>query len=152
MTLRRPLHLFVLAGASAGIYSVSLAGVTFLQSSVDRALIAERAPFDQATTSLVNSHDALDTDITKADQAYADAAARYDLLTPQLAGMETSLDALAGSVSTVSGAAKALPAHAPLPKVTRSVSTSSTGGSTATARAKAPAPVSHAKTGPSGGG
>ena len=151
MTLRRPAHLFVLAGAYAGIYAVSLAGVTFLQSSVDQALIAERAPFDLATSSLVNSHDQLDSAIAKADQAYADAAAHYDLLTPRLAGMETSLDALAGSVSTVSGAAKALPAHAPLPKVARSVTTSST-SSTATARAKAPAPVSHAKTGPSGGG
>ena len=151
MTIARPLHLFVLAGASAGIYAGSLAGVTFLQSSVDQTLIGARAPLDTATSSLVSSHDTLEASIAKADQAYTDAAARYDLLTPMLGGMETSLDKLASAVSAVSGAANALPARVALPTVARSVSSSSTTGTTTRAKAAAPPPT-HAKTGPSGGG
>jgi hypothetical protein len=134
---RRPLHLAVLLGASAGIYAASLAGVAALQSASDQALIDDRAPLDSATSSLASGHDALDADLARAAQAYSEAAARYDRLTPQLDGMESSLDALAGSVSTVSGAAKALPGHVALPTVTRTI--------TVSAR-----PATHATTGASG--
>ena len=41
---RRPLHLAVLVGASTALYAISLAGVTALQSSDDRRLIARQAP------------------------------------------------------------------------------------------------------------
>lgn len=135
---RRPVHLAVLLGASAGIYAVSLAGVAMLQSSTDQTLIDDRAPLDSATSSLASGHDALDSDLESAARVYGDAAARYDRLAPRLDGMESSLDALAGSVSDVSGAAKALPGRVALPRVTRSVSASR-------------APVTHAKTGASGG-
>lgn len=145
---RRPVHLVALLGASAGIYAVSLAGVTFLQSSADQALTDARAPLGSATSVLTSGHDSLETDLARAERAYGDAAAGYDLLTPRLDGMETSLDALAGSVSNVTGAAQALPAHVALPKVVRSVSTSTA----STTRVKAKAPATHAKSGASGGG
>ena len=135
---RRPAHLVVLLGASAGMYAVSLAGVTALQAATDRAVIDDRAPLDAATTSLAGGHDALESDLDRATRAYGDAAAGYDRLGPRLDAMEESLDALAGSVSQVSGAALALPAHVALPKVTRTVTTRS-------------APVTHATTGASGG-
>jgi hypothetical protein len=134
---RRPAHLAVLLGASAGIYAVSLAGVTALQSATDQAVIDERAPLGAATTSLSDGHDALEGDLERAARAYGDAAAGYDRLGPRLDAMETSLDALAGTVSQVSGAAKALPGHVTLPVVTRTVTT-------------AAAPVTHATTGASG--
>lgn len=143
---RRPVHLAVLLGASAGLYAVSLAGVVMLQSSTDRAVMDDRAPFDLAASALATGHDALDAAVTGADRAYGDAAARYDRLAPRLDAMESSLDSLAGSVAHVSGAAKALPGRIALPKVTRAISTST---STSTARAKAP--VTHARTGASGG-
>jgi hypothetical protein len=135
---RRPTHLAVLLGASAGIYAASLAGVTALQSSADRAIIDARAPLDAATVSLTGGHDALESDLDRADRAYGDAAARYDRLAPRLDGLETSLDTLAGTVTQVSGAAKALPGRVTLPKVTRTVQTKA-------------APVTHATTGASGG-
>jgi hypothetical protein len=135
---RRPTHLAVLLGASAGIYAASLAGVTALQSSAFQTVIDDRAPLDAATISLKGGHDALETDLDRADEAYGDAAARYDRLAPRLDGLETSLDMLAGTVSQVSGAAKALPGRVALPKVTAAVP------------AKA-APPTHGTTGASGG-
>jgi len=134
---RRPVHLAVLLGASAGIYAVSLAGVAALQSTTDRALIDERAPLDAATTALSGGHDAVETDLEGAVRAYGDAAAGYDGLGPRLDEMETSLDALAGTVSRVTGAARTLPGHVTLPVVPRTVTTRA-------------APASHATTGASG--
>jgi hypothetical protein len=150
--LRRPPHLVVLLGASAGIYAASLAGVTFLQSSADRALIEDRAPLDAATGSISSDHDSLESDLTRAARAYEDALARYDLLGSRLDGMETSLDTLAGSVSDVSGAAQALPGRVSLPRVTRA-SSGSGGGSTSGSKAapRAAAPATNASTGASGG-
>jgi hypothetical protein len=134
---RRPTHLAVLLGASAGIYAVSLAGVTAMQSGADQALIEDRAPVGEATTSLSEGHDALEVDLDRATRAYGDAAAGYDRLGPRLDDVESSLDTLAGTVSKVSGAAQALPGHVALPKVTRTVSTRA-------------APATHATTGASG--
>ena len=76
-----------------------------------RRVIDERAPLGAATTTLAGGHDAVETDLERAARAYGDAAAGYDRLGPRLDAMETSLDALAGTVSKVSGAAKALPGH-----------------------------------------
>lgn len=136
---RRPLHLVVLVGASAGIYAVTLAGVTTLQSSADRAVVSDRAPFESSIQSLAAGHDALDTDLTRAARAYGDAASRFDRITPDLAAMETSLDDLSTTVADVSGAARTLPGHVALPPVVRTV----------TAPTKRPAV--HATTGASGG-
>jgi len=135
---RRPTHLAVLLGASAGMYAVSLAGVTALQASADQAVIEDRAPLDTAATSLSGGHDTLESDIDRAARAYADAAARYDRLAPRLDEIETSLDGLAATVSQLSGAARALPGRVTLPRVTRTVQTKA-------------APATHATTGASGG-
>ena len=135
---RRPAHLAVLLGASAGIYAVTLAGVTALQSATDRTVMDERAPLGAATSTLAGGHDAVETDLERAARAYGAAVASYDRLGSRLDAMETSLDVLAGTVSQVSGAANALPGHVALPEVTRAVTTKA-------------APVSHATTGASGG-
>lgn len=135
---RRPIHLVVLLGATAGIYAVSLAGVTALQSAADRALIDDGAPLDATTSSLSAGHDAFENDLARAARAYGDAAAGYDRLAPRLDELEISLDTLAGTVAKVSGAAKALPARVALPTVTRTVTTRT-------------APATHATTGASGG-
>lgn len=150
--LRRPPHLAVLLAASAGIYATSLAGVTFLQSAADLALIEDRAPLDAATGSISSDHDSLESDLARAARAYEDALARYDLLGSRLDGMETSLDTLAGSVSVVSGAAQALPGRVSLPRVTRAGSGSSSGSTSGSKAApRAAAPATNANTGASGG-
>ena len=134
---RRPTHLAVLIGASAGFYAVSLAAVTALQSAADRAVIDDRRPLGEATRSLAGGHDVLETDLARAVRAYDDAAARYDALATRLDDVESSLDTLATKVSAVSGAARSLPGHVALPTVTRTVSSKA-------------APVTHATTGASG--
>jgi hypothetical protein len=136
---RRPTHLAVLLGASAGVYAVTLAGVTVLQSATDQALIDARTPVDSATISLSGGHDTLESELDLADRALGEAAERYDRLAPRLDGLETSLDTLAGTVSQVGGAARALPGRVSLPKVTRTVTT------------RVAAPATHATTGASGG-
>jgi len=134
---RHPIHLVVLAGASAGIYAATLAGVAALQAGSDEALIEARAPLAAATTSVSAGLDTIQGALDATAGAYGDAAARYDRLARRLDALETSLDALAGSVSTVTGAAKALPQRVELPRVTRTVSTRV-------------APATHVTTGASG--
>ena len=56
---RRPIHLAVLVGVSAGAYAISLAGVTALQSTTDARIAAERAPADHAVDVMAVGHDRL---------------------------------------------------------------------------------------------
>jgi hypothetical protein len=134
---RRPIHLFVLIGASASAYALSLAGVTGLQSAADGALIDARAPIGAAADRVGSSHDDLDAVVSSAAKTYAGAADRYSALAAQLVEVEAALDALAGRVSKVKGAADALPTRISLPRVTVSAPRTSK-------------PVVHATTGASG--
>jgi hypothetical protein len=118
---RRPVHLAVLLGASTAVYAVSLAGVTALQSSADQALVDGQAPAQAAAARLQDGHDRLEADLADAAARYAESAARYDALVGTMASMESSLEAYAGRVSAVTGAARALPARAPMPAITRTV-------------------------------
>jgi methyl-accepting chemotaxis protein len=134
---RRPVHLAVLLGLSAGAYAVSLAGVTALQSETDRQANDVRAPIDAAAAAISTSHDRLQDDLDQAAGAYTEVAARYAQLSSGLDTMEAALDRLAGRVTKVTGAANALPAHVSLPHIKVTVPRTS-------------APVTHASTGASG--
>jgi len=121
MTDRRlPIHVAVLVGASTAAYAVSVAGVAALQSNTDRALIAARAPSLAAAERVSQAHDRLQTQIELSAGAYAGSAATYATLTARLATLDTSLEAYASRMKTVSGAARALPARVSLPSVARS--------------------------------
>ena len=120
---RRPVHLAVLAGASAGIYAASLAGVAALQAGSDEALIDARAPLAAATISVSAGLDDLQGALDATTGRYGSAAGRYERMTRRLDALETSLDTLAGRVSTVTGAARALPQHVALPRVTKTLPT-----------------------------
>jgi hypothetical protein len=136
--LRRPLHLVVLFGASAGLYAVSLAGVTALQSSTERATALDRAPVMADIDSLSVANDRLTNGIDDASRAYEDSSRIYGALTPRLGDAEARLADLAASVADVKGAARALPARVALPAVRAST-------------ARAAAPKVQATTGASGG-
>jgi len=136
---RRPLHLAVMIGASTALYAGSMAGVALLQSNADEALTQRQAPAKDAVARLHDGHDRLDASIGKAGDAYDRAAARYAALTPRLTDTEASLSELASRVETISGAARALPAHINLPPIARVVRTTS------------PRPKTSATTGASGG-
>jgi hypothetical protein len=117
---RRPTPLLVLLTASAGLYSVSLAGIAALQSTSDQATMAARVPTELALRGLTTESDRLSSALERAAEVYAGAGAHYDALAPELAAAEKELRALAASVARVSGTAAELPSSISLPRLTRS--------------------------------
>lgn len=138
MNERRPIHLAVLMGVSAGVYAVSLAGVTALQSAADARLHAERHPIRLAADVVGATHDDLDAAIDDATRRYLLLAARYDAIAPQVGDLETTLDALTARADEISDTAQSLPTRISLPAVRTSVP------------APASRPTTHATTGASG--
>ncbi len=145
---RRPVHLAVVVGLSAGAYAVSLAGVTALQSTSDQQLMAANGPAADAVLTLQSEHDRLDDRLVAAASTYDAATVSYADISVQLAAMEKKLGTLATEVRRVQGSASWTPppppaaAAARLPTVTRS-------GGSATKPA-GPKPTPHATTGASG--
>jgi hypothetical protein len=105
---RRPMHVAVAIGVTAGVYAISLAGVTGLQAASNAQLAADRAPAIDAVAQLKASHDALDAGLSKLDGAYTDAASRYSAITDQIAGHENDLSQLGSQVKAAEGSASTL--------------------------------------------
>ena len=135
---RRPVHLVVLFGASAGLYAVSLAGVAALQSSTERATASERSPVLADLDSLAAANERLTRGVDDAVRAYTTSRGAYDALAPRLGTTEARLEVLAAAVAEVQGAARALPTRVALPAVRA-------------ATPRAAAPTVQATTGASGG-
>ena len=134
MTERRvPMHLAVLVGVSAAAYAASLAGMTALQSSADQALIEERAPRADTAARLASEHDRLQADIDRSMAAYAASAARFDDVAAGIESLDGSLDAYAGRMAKVTGAARSLPGHVSLPTVSRTTTSTRTKPATSAA-------------------
>ena len=138
-TERRPLHVAVVFGLTTGLYAGSLAMVTALQASTERALAAGRAPVAAGAESLGDSNDRLVATLDRSVAAYQAAASAYGDLTQDLVGFEDRLTALGGSVAGIQGAVAELPSRIALPSV-RTVSRASSRS----------APATHAKTSASG--
>jgi len=135
---RRPIHLAMMAGLAAGAYAVSLAGVTALQASTDRAISDATIPTSDAVDLLRTHHDDLEARLAAAAAAYDAAAARYHGIAGDLLTYEQQLKALAQTVTKAKGSATWVPASGGgLPSVGRSA-------------AAAPRPASHATTCASG--
>ena len=133
---RRPLHLAVALGVSAGVYAASLAGVTTLEAGQEAALAADRAPAADALATLRAHNDRLAAQVEAAAAAFDAAAGGYRRIASGLDRLDRHLAKLGATVARIEGAAVALPARAPLPSVSRaSVSV---------------APAVHATTGASG--
>ncbi len=149
---RRPVHLAVIVGLSAGAYAVSLAGVTALQAASDQQLDAANGPAADAVKTLQAEHARLDDRLAAAASTYDAATAAYADISGQLAAMEKRLGKLAVEVHKVQGSASWTPPPPPaavrLPTVTRSGGGSSSGGS-ATKPAPKPPPT-NGSTGASG--
>jgi hypothetical protein len=135
---RRPLHLAVFLGLSAGAYAVSLAGVTALQAQSEAAVLVDRVPTAQAIAEITAGHDVLEASADRAAAAYARAAGAYDTVGRTMVDVEARLSGLADVVGAIEGAARSLPSRVALPRVTRAV--------TAVTR-----PAVHATTAASGG-
>jgi hypothetical protein len=105
---RRPIHVAVAVGVTAGLYAVSLAGVTALQHDTDARLAAERAPAGAAVEALRSAHDALDADLAGLSSGYAGAAESYRLVADRIGAHESALGALGTRVAAIEGSASSL--------------------------------------------
>lgn len=130
---RRPVHLAVFVGVSAGAYAVALAGVTALQSAGDRQVADGNAPARAAIAAIAAEHDRLDQRLASAGTAYSSTAAAYADIVDLMTGVETRLGKLARQVTKVEGSAAWVPPAVRLPSVSRAAATASkpvTNGST----------------------
>lgn len=134
---RLPLHVAVMVGLSAGTFGLCLASVTALESASEARVAAERAPIAADIDTLAAGQDRVARSLDVADGAYAGAASAYAALGSRLMSLEASLGNLAGTVTKIDGASRALPAQVALPAVSGSISA-------------AGKPSSHATTGASG--
>jgi hypothetical protein len=126
---RRPVHIAVAIGFSAGAYAVALAGVTSLQSAGEQALVANRDPASEALDLLQEHHDRLDARLAAAGATYDAAAAAYQDVTDGLSALETRLGTLATKVGKVQTGAAWTPSVWRAPAVSSRAARSS--GSTA---------------------
>ncbi len=139
--VRRPVHLAVAVGLSAGAYAAALAGVTALQSNADRDLAAAQGPTSDVADLLAAEHDRIGERLIRAASTYDAAAAAYDDVSARLDRLEKGLHKLTIQVKAVEGSAAWVPppAAARLPAVSKSARPAST-----------PPPASNGSSGASG--
>jgi hypothetical protein len=118
---RRPLHVGVFLGLSAGAYALGLAGVTALEAQSEATIADDRAPTAEAISELRAQNDSLEASARHAALTYNWATGEYDRVGQTLAGIEARLGELAQAVEAVDGAARALPNRVALPRVSRQV-------------------------------
>ncbi len=130
--LTTPARAGMLFGMSAAVYAVTLAGVSWLQSSSDAALDASRQPYLDAVAAARGANDSAQAVVTEADAQSRALAAFYAAAGDDVAAYEARLESLASLVAEVQGSAAALPTRISLPKVTIrapiAISRSSSGG------------------------
>ncbi|MDP9483510.1 MAG: hypothetical protein M3P84_09835 [Chloroflexota bacterium] len=117
--VRRPVHLAVGAGISAGAYAAALAGVTAMQATSDRQLSEWNGPARDAISSISAEHDRLDARLTGARAAYDSAVTAYTDAVDRMTGFESRLRNLARQVNKVEGSAAWNPPVVRLPSVSR---------------------------------
>ena len=105
---RRPIHVVVAVGMTAGLYAISLAGVTALQSASDLQLAAGRVPAADAVAGLKSAHDAMESSLGTLTGAYAHAADSYTGIANGIVGHEKALAKLGQQVQAAAGWAAAL--------------------------------------------
>lgn len=105
---RRPIHVVVAVGMTAGLYALSLAGVTALQSATDAQLAADRAPAAGAVAQLKSTHDAMESSLDRLAGVYTKAADGYQAIIEGIAGHEQALASLRKQVDAAAVAAAAL--------------------------------------------
>jgi len=160
---KRPYHLGVAVGLTAGVYAMSLLGTTSLQIGHDRALIADRDPVQAAIEALDRHDDLMEVSLLRARLKYEVDSAGYATLGDRIAELETRLAATGRSVLAAEQLGASLPTELSLSSVPRTTSRggSSSGGVASGGRrgtvtlppapAVAAPPATHAKTGASGG-
>jgi hypothetical protein len=137
---KTPLHVPVALGVTAGLYAVSLSGVTALQSHADGALTVERRPLANAIAVLASNREQLEHELRATVRSLNGAASAYGTAVDGARSLEASIATLARQVHAATGAAAAayIPTASGLPSTPR------------TATVVVSAPAVHATTGASG--
>lgn len=119
---RRPVHVAVAVGVTAGLYAISLAGVTGLQAGTDARLAADRGPAAAAVDALRASHDQADAELARIAAGFSGVSATYKQIADEIASHEAALGALGKRVAAVEGSASSLkvPTFSRLPTVSSS--------------------------------
>ncbi len=145
---RRPIHVVVAVGMTAGLYAVALAGVATLQSASDLQLTADRAPTANAVAGLKSAHDAMEASLGTLNGAYTHAADGYAGIARGIVGHEEALARLGQQVQAAAGSAAALSVPVISLAPVRPVGPASTYGGPATRSAAAGGGTSAVSNGP----
>jgi len=105
---KRPVHVAVAVGVTAGLYAVSLAGVTALQAGTDARLAANRAPAAAAVEALRDTHDDVEAEMARIEASYASEAGIYKEVAEAIGRHEKSLAVLDKRVAAVEGSTSSL--------------------------------------------
>jgi hypothetical protein len=117
--VKRPYHLGVLLGLSAGAYAASLAGVTFLQASSEAATVAVRAPAMEAVDEMAAANDRLEQTLIALRDRLIAAGDDYGVAAASLAALQTQLETFSTTVGAIEGQSLRLPTRISLPGVPR---------------------------------
>jgi Na+/H+-translocating membrane pyrophosphatase len=120
---KAPLHVPIALGVTAGLYAVSLAGVTALQHQTDAVATAAQQPLADAIAGLGRDRTSLETDLRATVDSLNAAAGAYGTAAEHTAALEASVAALATQVQAATGAAARIPAQSAsrLPSAPRTV-------------------------------
>ena len=100
---RRPLHIPVIVGISAGLYAGCLYVTSGLQFAADRQLIADRQPMADAIGVLQRHREDMTTALTAATGRYNEAVAGYSELSSGTEGLQQRLARLNGQIAAIEG-------------------------------------------------
>jgi hypothetical protein len=100
---RRPYHLGVALGLTAGVYAASLAGVSVLQIDHDRTLARDRQPLSDAIELLGRHHDDMASDLDHAATVFEDASTRYETMAADLQKLHADVVKLSKTLQAIDG-------------------------------------------------
>lgn len=103
-----PLHLPIAIGVTAGLYAVSLAGVTALQARADADLAAQRQPLADALDTVTSHRAALEHELRATVDSLNAASGAYGSALDGAESLEAMVASLSRQVGAVSGAASAV--------------------------------------------
>jgi hypothetical protein len=146
---KRPYHLGMAIGISAGLYAASLATVTTLQVDADRTVIADRQPVRDAIDVLDRHHEELAGRLGAARASYSDATVRYGSVAEGLKAVHDRLVALGTEVAALDRVRVPSLNIPYMPTV--KVPGRAPGTAPRPAKAPPPPPPTHASSGASGG-
>jgi hypothetical protein len=146
---RRPYHVGVAIGISAGLYAASLGAVTTLQIATDQQLIEDRQPVSTAIDVLGRHHEDLSQRLAAARDSYTAANHQFSSLAGDMKALHDRLVALRGQLAALDRTK--VPGSLSLPTLPTIRGGGSVRAPAAPAAAPAPPPPTHAKSGASGG-